>query len=359
MDGIVWGMSMTSSRITLGDAAKLTGKSATKLKKMAEESLIPHHRAPSGRMKFSMQSLIQINPALSSTNSGLSIALSEGYARPKRLVTISHLKGKLMDSYLRDGTACIRFCRGFEKADVSFALMTMIDLMAAHYEDYQGIPSEPASYLSGLLGITQRKWTQSIEPTLVHSKRIRIATRAGIKVWVFPDEKMTGSKALFKPAPAPIWPERFPHGLQPSTSGDEREWRHMHLAEFTPRLDKTRAEEHGSLAQALQPVAPSPVSQPEPEPEPAPEPEPDKTIYTAYEVLKQAGVDVDNHDRGEFFWLRADHNEVLSRWLKTVPVNEIVARIDKARLNGKLPAKPNGLLAYESIVMGDLRNGYP
>ena len=85
-------------------------------------------------------------------------------------------------------------------------------------------------------------------------------------------------------------------------------------------------------------------------PQPANPPTP---AYSAYAILKQAGVDVDGHHRGELFWHRHDHNDTLARWLEVLDVNEIVKRIDQGRVNGQLPDTPNSLLAFESLVLGE------
>lgn len=73
---------------------------------------------------------------------------------------------------------------------------------------------------------------------------------------------------------------------------------------------------------------------------------------TAYDVLGRAGIDVENHPRGEFFWSRVEHTDVLKEWLETVPLSEIVVRIDKARIAGRLSDHMNRMEDFTDIVMG-------
>jgi hypothetical protein len=394
---------MTSSLIALGNAVKLTGKSEKVLRKMVADGQLNATRTPQGHLRFTAQSLKEINPALSFDKSELSLGITGRYVRPKRLITTNHLKGELMESYVRDSSAVIAFCRGFEKEGVSLALMMMVDLMAQHSDSTGGIPCQPLGYLPGLLGMTQRKWTQTIEPALVQAKKIRTVTKNGIKVWVFADEYMSGPRALFKPVPTAKWEHKFPDammdGAPASPTMQELRAKGRERLQATHERMNREARPHGAteverealglpdvpfrtspmvpegtmvaLDSSMEEVArvtgintdPKPyweTSQDKPEQlQPVPQKVEDTTpvqpvpSHSAYEVLKQAGIDVDGHPRGEFFWLRSDHHEQLNKWLETVPLNEIVARLDKARVTGRLPDVANTLVAYDSIVMGE------
>lgn len=309
-----------------------------------------------------------------------------------------------MESYVRDSRACIAFTRGFDKPDVSLALLMMVDFMALHFEESGGIPCSPPAYLSGLLGMTQRKWTQSIEPALVGAKRIRQVTRSGIKVWVFADEYMTGPKALFKPLSSieQDWRVRFMDDI--TREAEVKAASGKSVADLRAKardgLRNTLAHMHGSSrphgdtelerealglpdvpcvastdepddtvvafsttineelkGRDLYPTPPPKVEDIAPPKMPFPKiedttPVPETPSHSAYEILKQAGVAVDDHARGPLFWHRHEHNATLIEWIKLVPVNEIVVRLDKARLAGTLPEQPNSLLAFEAIVMG-------
>lgn len=264
-----------------------------------------------------------------------------------------------MQSYVRDVSQCLGFCKGFQ-GDVSGALALLIDLMALHADEEGGVPCEPKSYICGMIGIGERKWTQTIEKTLVKAGRIKQVTKRGIKVWVFPDDQMRGPKALFRPAPMAAG-ERLPMPV-----GD-RFYRQPEAQPFDalgsplPTGPVTETNPVNEITDpAPKPIEPTPPAIEEIAPPKMPMPAviEDTTpavevpVHSAYEVLKQAGVDVESHERGELFWYRSEHAEVLNRWLETVPVNEIVVRIDKARIAGNLPNSPNGLLAYENIVLG-------
>lgn len=81
-----------------------------------------------------------------------------------------------------------------------------------------------------------------------------------------------------------------------------------------------------------------------------PEVEPVPAV-SALEVLRQAGLPVYDHPRGEFFWARTEHTEVLNRWLQTVPLSEVVARIARAWRDGEISPHPNGMAAFEGVVI--------
>jgi hypothetical protein len=337
-------MSMENSQIPLGDAAKLIGKTAKTLRKMVEDGQIKAQTTPSGQLRFSREDLTPFNQGLSSVKS----ELSQKYVRPKRLISPSYRekqdKGDLMQSYIRDVSQCLGFCKGFQ-GDTSGALALLIDLMALHADEEGGVPCEPKSYICGMIGIGERKWTQTIEKTLVKAGRIKQITRKGIKVWVFPDDQMRGPKALFKPIGVQTW-------VAPSKQEDVQ-FRDMHLQQWPDAQSQS-----DPVPKPIKPTPPPAIEEIAPPSMPMPAviedttPIPDVPSHSAYEVLKQAGVDVEGHERGELFWYRSEHAEVLNRWLETVPVNEIVVRIDKARIAGNLPKSPNGLLAYENIVLG-------
>lgn len=350
--------------------------SAQKLKKMVEEGLIEARTTPTGNLRFSRQALSVINPRLLSDKT----AINQRYLRPKRLITPVYLKsrqnkvkGNLMETYLRDARGSIGFCKGFQ-GDVAGTLNLMIDLMALHYED-GGIPAEPVTYIAGALGLAStRKWVQTIEPVLVASGRIKKVSRNGIKVWVFPEDMMSGPKALFRPLlpnPGPLVHAQDPGNVDARSlawdeiGGDIREplleselapnpGRIMPVPETYAEALKREAQPHGPTEIAIDAADTPDRPMPRPAPPPVtdnPTPVADIPPRSAYEVLKQAGIDVDEHERGLAFWHRIEHGEILSRWLETVPLNEIVVRLDKARIAGILPSYPNGLLAYEDIVL--------
>ena len=75
---------------------------------------------------------------------------------------------------------------------------------------------------------------------------------------------------------------------------------------------------------------------------------------SAFDVLERAGIDVESHPRGPLDWARAEHTVLLEEWCKKVPLNEIVVRLDKARIAGTLPTNPNGMLAFERIALGEV-----
>ena len=240
-------------------------------------------------------------------------------------------------TYIRDAEACMGFCRGFGRPEITLTLVGMIDLMFIHSQREGGIPAEPPSYLAGMVGVHQKLMSQTIIPTLIKAGRVKRATRNGIKIYVFPDDMMRGPKALFRP-------------IDHIASQEVNVLDEVLAKEAPPSLSIDAAQ-----SRQQDPVATDHPFTPSPPPDIAIEdttPVPDVPSHSAYQILKQAGVDVDNHERGEFFWHRTEHNEVLSRWMQEVSTNEIVILIDKARIANKLPSNPNSLLAYESIVLG-------
>ena len=345
-----------------------------------------------------------------------------------------------MKTYIRDADACMGFVRGFQKVEVSLALHMMIDLMAIHYDEYRGIPSEPSSYIAGQVGISEKMWAQTVQPTLMRAGRIRKVTRNGIKVWVFPDDMMTGEKALFRPlaqflgdvkmspgnamshesiddpsllvddeagsgewGPKPMgWEECNNQPVDepptmineamdaapaapPRVKSGEAEERHVpdtimgapnpEAFRDNPVVDDPNLTIHppidhgkrmmeetisemkriGSRRDAVDGSGddPEPVAPPEPEVVEDNTPVPDIPSHSAHAVLERAGIDVTGHRLGELYWHRVEHNEILAEWLKVMSINEIVDRLNRARLAGKLPKNPNGLTAFEDIVLGE------
>jgi|GEM_PF-3753076 len=319
------------------------------------------------------------------------------YLRPKRLIypaTSIETPGSF--SYIRNAMACINFTRGFEKSEVGYSLSVMIDQMAIHLDEYGGIPSDPHSYVCGLIGTTPRRWKQTIEPTLIAAKRIRKVTRNGIKVWVFPDNKMKGPHALFRMASVSDLEEELLiaeadqkvdevfHGLKPedvlqegvTDPDDAHDWKSPDdvdtslVDDAISEIHKTTGISNASLGRRPEEVSPDDLRAPDTVNPPAPvhpvhqevndvdtipvEKPATTPTHTAYDVLKQAGVDVDNHERGQFYWLRQDHNIILQAWLEKMPVNKIVDRIARAKHEDRLPKIANSLAAFEDIVFGEV-----
>lgn len=84
-------------------------------------------------------------------------------------------------TYLRNGDSALRYCRGLP-IETAGILSMIIDIMAMHSQS-AGIPCEPKAYIAGLIGVGTRKWTQTIEPTLINAKRIVKVEHDGIMVY--------------------------------------------------------------------------------------------------------------------------------------------------------------------------------
>lgn len=336
---------------------------------MVDDQVIQARMTPNGHYRFSRAELIKVNPALDNINP----KLNRTYLRPKRLITSIYRqtedKGDLSMIYLRDSAACLAFCKGFQGVTAG-ALSLMIDVMAQH-KDQKGIPAVPASYIAGLLGIGQRKWSQTVEPELMAAGRIKIVKRGGIDVYVFPDKFMVGDHALFRfdqKDAVPQWVEAVEAGPQTvradmnfKTKGPDSFESDLTIveAEDAPDGQYIKLGDDGGLelvdTSSGEIVSTAKIlDQEEGEalPHPVEPDEPRMPERSAYEVLKQAGVPVDDHERGELFWHRVEHGEVLAKWLRDgLTINQVVDRIARSVQAGHLPEPLNSMIALEHIVL--------
>ena len=402
-----------STKISLTKAAKLLGREQKTVKKMVEDGILSARKTKEGSLRFSTE---EIAAALPSISEHISM-LSGGYVRPKRIIGIKrrnfHIKGKNMEIYTRNAHRALSFGQGF-KPEVRLVLSALIDLMAMH-QDKGGIPATPDSYVAGMLGLGQRKWTQTVLPVLIDAKRLKRVKIQGIYVYRFDDRYMPGGQSAIFELNGNIW------DLIPKKRMDDVQFREQFLQD-APRvtvqeaaraeaklnsadaypgpkrdlptastlhrdvtasataIEKVRQEmiDDGLIDLAPPPQEPEnnagkPISEAKTTPvvptdakdridlvAPPQESATNPGLYeitpapSAYTILHRAGIDVDDHHAGQLFWLRTEHQEIVDRWIKTKPVGAIVEAIDRARIAGKLPSRPNSLLAFEDIVMGEV-----
>jgi len=307
---------------TTTDLSKLIGISVKDLTRMAQQNLIPHYKTKSGFIRFTVQDIYDLSPTCLEDK----FEIGSTYIRPRKILSVSYtLNGGGMEHYKRNAKESLHISSGLDFINAG-VLSRMIDLMAVH--DNQGVPVEPPSYIAGLLGCGERKWTQTLKPALIGAHKIKIVKRGGVKVYVWHDiELMEGPRALVQ-------------GVEEVTGFNSD------LVyggpEFIVEPDPVPVINIVPIETPTAPQ-PDPVSPQELIPQPS-----------AYEILKRAGIDVDNHPRGEFYWARAEHNEIINEWLKTVPLSEIVVRIDKARIAGQLQDHQNSMGDFDEIVMGQV-----
>lgn len=334
--------------LTLAIAADLLGVSGRAVTKLIRSGSLKCRWTGSGQPRFSLLDLAQIKPDLLPDN----FRVISRYVRPKRLVTVpqSITKGRNM-LYLRSARAALNIGAGLD-LDARGALSILTDLMVIH--ENKGIPASPPSYIAGIIGVGQRKWTQSLEPVLVRAHKIKRVKRDGIDVYVWADDSMTsGPGAIARPAPQSTNSGAridvpTPTPPQPVELFTDRSYRPMTDRQLRDRI----------IADTPAPPAPSaPMTKPTEPTEPARKPPPPSLpeapdlipMPTAMDVLKRAGYPTE-HERGDLYWLRVEHTEALREMTRTVPINEIVARIAAAVQDGTAPKSANSMAAFETIV---------
>lgn len=365
-------------KITITNAAILLQVDIRKLKKLAETGEVYGEKNSKGFWRFCFEDLAAYKPALHIHKS----RLTSVYVRPKRLVFVrlNHAKGYVV-LYLRNAKEVLNLCAGLD-AELSGILSRMIDVLATH--DNQGIPVEPPSYAPGILGVGQRKWTQTYLPKLLGTRKIKRVKRHGIEVYVLADpELMEGPRAVVRLVTdeqlAAIdrilndksgWKQHFWPDSPPIIQRDPRpEVRIGRMPDeesnVAPVDDELRETVDAMIRDKIWDRSNDPVDMKPVEPPAEPKPVKAKLISdelvavqpelvpkpVVYDVLKQAGIDVDGHPSGEFFWYRQEHQEVLDKWLRTVPVNEVVARISRAVQAGRFQDHANNLEIFTDTVL--------
>jgi len=336
---------------TLKEAAKLLRLKYRDLKTMCDDGIVPHVRLSQGYIRFKSQHIEMLSPGLL----GDKIEVSSGYIRPKRLISpiyTSTDRGFGMDKYTRNARNALNLGSGLPW-EARGVLSMMVDLMAIH--DNEGIPCEPSSYIAGSMGLGQRKWTQGIEPILINARKIKRVRRGGIDVYVWYDGGyMHGDNAVIEPvrAAAPVHLDKFASSVEKRMRRDRLSLNVSGMPitedEAVPEGEAHFVHPDGRVDKIVTADV-SPVSPP-----PAPAANPKRVLdVSAYDLLKSAGIDVDGHPRGVFFWARAEHTAKLREWMETVPLSEIAVRIDKARIAGQFNDHQNSMAAFEAAVMGD------
>jgi hypothetical protein len=242
-------------------------------------------------------------------------------------------------------------------------LSMLIDLMALH--DNGGIPADTA-YIAGNLNIGSRKWNQSVLPTLLNAQKIKKVKRGGIDVyiWAHP-EWATGPKRVIQMETeaassgdkAEVGKNHYPTPPPPAIlNSNEVLGFREDIAEEVREVTGIRrgvTDNDPSEFYNLKPAPPAEiVAPPPPDPAPKPEPQPDiAPAVSAMDVLERAGIDVSNHPRGDLFWARVEHNVTLEKWLETIPLNEIVARLARAQQQGLIDDHVNSLASYDQYVL--------
>ena len=297
-----------------------------------------------GNLWISFEELAQHRPEILKTSG----AVFPIYERPKKVIKVAlspdHAKKEIRLRYLRDAKAAINLGAGLP-FEHRAALALLVDLMVLH--ENQGIPAEPSSYIAGMLGLGQRKWAQGIEPVLVESGRIRKVKRKGIEVYVWGDSSIfDGDKAVAILQPEQDSPPRGMDGM-PAKGGAGRAPLDTQAPAPSPNhMRNEKLEEPtwwGSL-HGSEEAPPSPPPAPEPKPEVIP-------AVTAIEILSSAGINVEDHPDGAFFWARREHSDVLDQWLKKLPANEIAARLARAVQQGQVTDQhPRNLDAFAPFI---------
>lgn len=278
-------------------------------------------------------------------------AITRTYRRPKKLIIAKSTFTGVNVKYLRNAKEAINLGSGLD-LESRGALSILVDLMMIH--EGQGIPANPPSYIAGMLGIGQRKWTQTIEPALLGAHKLRKTRRSGmdVYVWADPDLASGGARALGEvvdsaepahemPRPVELRARLVPTHRKATAPPQPERQAALPIERPEPRPVMPPAEDTRHVVPLV--TSPMPPEQAAADLVPMP---------SAYDVLKRAGLSPDDHPRGEFYWLRSEHQATLRRWLAAVPLSEIVVRLDKARLAGRLPKEqPNSLDAFEAIVM--------
>lgn len=290
-----------------------------------------------GNLWISFEELAQHRPEILKTSG----AVFPIYERPKKVIKVAlspeHAKMEIRLRYLRDAKAAINLGAGLP-FEHRAALALLVDLMVLH--DNQGIPAEPSSYIAGMLGLGQRKWAQAIAPVLVETGRIRKVKRKGIEVYVWGDLSIfDGDKAVAILQPEQDSPPRGMDGMP--AKGEAGRAPLDTQAPASPQQPAWGGPLHGSEEFA---PPPSPPPTPEEKPEIVP-------AVTAIEILSSAGINVEDHPDGAFFWARREHSDVLDKWLEKLPASEISARLARALQQGQVTDQhPRNLDAFAAYV---------
>jgi len=368
---------MTKSQgIPLSNAAKMIGIAAPKLRKMAEKGQVNGFLNENGRWKFQLEDISELNPSLLDDK----FMISQSYRRPHKVVkaAIDRRFRGMNVFYRRNAKSALAITAGLP-LDLRGALLMMIDLMALH--EGKGIPADK-HYIGGVLRIGSRKWTQTIEPGLIEAEKIKKVRRGSEDVYIWADPDMIeGPRRVIDflfdenegegdlPPEAPFYVDT-PDDKDFSQPESELIGATEMLVELQKEDEKSQndtsaGDRWGAGNFTGDDVAREVASDPPPKAmmDEAKDSTRDATgiakpaneeiipAVSAYEVLERAGIDVEGHPRGPFFWARAEHKEVLDRWLQAVPLNEIIARLAKAKQAGKIEDHLNNLGAYERYVM--------
>ncbi len=313
------------------------------------------------------------------------------YQRPKK---IPHLFREGDTSYIRDPKNVANLAAGLPFS-ARGALSIFIDILSIN--DWVGVPADPPGFIAWQIGVSEGVWYK-LRSTLLKAGRLKISIISGVRYYTLadPDYMPGGRYAVARPSttppqysdgdppPADQYPpmtktERAADTTGPEPQDDEFKSYEGHddllvvpepiksvtfpVREYQIIPDAVITLENGDTVMAdwIQPDDPARIeaknNQPDPDlAEPLIPPAPVLAdnimpIPSAYELLERAGVDVKSHPKGKLFWHQTGHKDVIRRWLAVLPLSEIVVRIDKARIEGRLPAKANSLMAYESIVM--------
>lgn len=243
--------------------------------------------------------------------------------------------------YSRDASIALNFGAGLP-FETKAVLSILMDIMAIH--GGRGIPCGQPNYIAGLVGVGQRRWTQRIEPALIGAQKIRKTMRNGIEVYVFCGPSGIGQAERRDTDEEDPEPPRRESVAAPVARSPEP------ATKVQPRAPDIQAASPPPVAAPIstpsRPAsrAPIPAAPPTPNMVPAP---------NAYDLLKRAGVAVDDHPRGVFFWQRVDHAVILHGWLAKCPLDVVLDRLARAQQAGKMPKDANSLTAYESIALGE------
>lgn len=272
--------------------------------------------------------------------------------------------------YIRDAKLALAIGAGLSFREKG-AMSMLVDLMALH--ENQGIPIQPPSYIAGMLGLGQREWSQTIEPNLVRAQKIKRARRGGIEVYVFADHAAAEVISPLEVAAVDARLEVKDRSVTPSDTALMRSLRTQAPAEMIGMVMVPPATGPVMIPAGSEP--PKVLQTEDGTPVPGGRIPTDREIVveftedaaivseadlkpkteivpavSALEVLERAGLPVYDHPKGEFFWARSEHTEVLNRWCQTVPLNEIVARIARAVQEGRVDKHPNGMSAFAEFV---------
>lgn len=181
--------------LNINEASDVTGVSKRNIRRAIDDGVLQCSQTPTGQLRFSLDDLEAISPGLVRRNA----TASRDFIRPQRIVTahLNETKGKIVQ-YLRDPKEALALGAGLD-LEARGALSLLIDLMMVH--DQQGIPAYPPSYIAGMLGVGQVKWSKTLRKKLLATQKIKLTRRNGIDVYVLNGfEGVVGERSVSAPS---------------------------------------------------------------------------------------------------------------------------------------------------------------